>query len=131
MIKKATGDWQRRIPPWATTSTCDLRRYRGPYANGREKIVQQGRALDRLAAALQDAARTGAEFLIVRCGDRAPRRDALQPLLRDYLLSQRCERFADPDASSDYPDRIVVVLRELPWVDPSPVCPIEPARRPD
>src|SRR5262245_48949840 len=87
MIKQASGDWQRRIPPWATTHICDLRRYRGPYTDAREELVRKGRAINRLYAALAQASREGVEFLIVRFGERSPRRSAIHRLLRDFVCS--------------------------------------------
>ncbi len=111
MIKYASGDWQRRIPPWADTQSCDLRRYRGPYNDALHDLRQKLRALDRVRFAMKKARTAGVEFLMVRCGDRALRRDALHSLLRGYFSSPECAGDVDLGKSRQYSDRIVVALR--------------------
>ncbi|MFO1017613.1 MAG: hypothetical protein U1E03_08460 [Hyphomonadaceae bacterium] len=113
MIKRASGDWTRLIPPWATVRKCDLRRYRGPYRDINDELDQKQRAILLLGAALKRARTSAAEFVAFRVGDGKPGRDAFRVLLREFICSKHAD-VADLGRSRQYPDRIVVALKARP-----------------
>lgn len=110
MIKRASGDWTRRLPPWATVRNCDLRRYRGPYRDISEEMEQKKRAISLLSAAFKRARATGAEVLVFRVGDGSRGRDTFRALMRDFICRDHVG-VADLAGSRMYPDRIVVLLK--------------------
>lgn len=113
MIKQAADDWRRRIPPGAKTHTCDLRRYRGPWADHDTMLRRATRALMAFDRARDLAQRERSDVLVVRLGACTPRREALHTLMRGYLgVPAVAERF-NAEESRVYPDRLVLALRKL------------------
>jgi hypothetical protein len=110
MIKKATGDWKRRIRDGASSSVCDVRGCRGPYKGIEEEIDRKKRAMRRISVALNRARDIGAEYLILRCGERSPRRIALQALLREYLARPEQAVNVNSGRRREYTDRLVLAL---------------------
>lgn len=113
MIKRASGDWTRRIPPWESVCKCDLRRYRGPYRDIDEELEQKRRAVLRLGAAFKRARASGADVLVFRIGDGGPGRDTFRILVREFICSNHAD-VVDLIRSRQYSDRIVVVLKAAP-----------------
>ena len=112
MIKRATGDWLRRIPPWVEIRTCDLRRYRGPYADRKEGLFRKGRAITSIYRALGGARREGGEILVIRLGEATPRRDELHALVCTFVCSREHEDIVCIEESRFYRDRLVLALRK-------------------
>lgn len=111
MIKQAAGDWRRHIPPGAKTHTCDLRRYRGPWADHDAMLLEATRALGAFDRARDAALRKRSDILVVRLGARTPRRAALHALMRGYLgVPAVAKRFREEE-SRFYTDRLVLTLR--------------------
>jgi len=131
MIKRATGDWRRRIPPWVEIRTCDLRRYRGPYADRKEGLFRKGRAITSIYRALGKARRDGGEVLVIRLGEATPRRDALHALVRTFVCSREHEDIVRVNESRLYADRLVLALRPTTRLARSGRHPIEPTRHMD
>lgn len=112
MIKQAAGDWRRRIPPGAKTHTCDLRRYRGPWADHDTMLLRATRALMAFDRARDLAQSKRSDMLVVRLGAPTPRREALHTLMRGYLgVPEVAERF-NAKKSRLYQDRLVLALKK-------------------
>lgn len=113
MIKRASGDWTRFIPPWATVRKCDLRRYRGPYRDIDEELDQKQRAVSLLGAALKRARTSGAEFVAFRVGDGALGRDNFRLLMKERICARHAD-LVDLARSRLCGDRIVAALKATP-----------------
>ncbi len=111
MIKRASGDWTRRIPPWASVCNSDLRRYRGPYRDIDQELEQKQRAVSRLGAAFKRARASGAEVVVFNVGEGG--RDRFRRLMIDWIVTYHSET-ADLARSRYYSDRIVIALQETP-----------------
>jgi len=111
MIKRASGDWLRRIPPWKDIHVCDLRRFRGPYTNRKHRAARGGRALTEVLRALVKARRYAWEVLVIRLGEPTPRRDALHSLLRVFVCLPAHQDIICIEESRLYHDRLVLALR--------------------
>jgi len=111
MIKRASGDWLRRIPPWVDIHVCDLRRFRGPYTSRKHRVARGGRAITEIYRALAKARRYAWEVLVIRLGEPTPRRDALHSIVRSFACSPAHEDIICIEESRLYRDRLVLALR--------------------
>lgn len=111
MIKRASGDWLRRIPPWVDIHVCDLRRFRGPYTGRKHRVARGGRAITEIYRALAKARRYAWEVLVIRLGEPMPRRDALHSIVRSFGCSPAHEDIICIEESRLYRDRLVLALR--------------------
>lgn len=112
MIKRASGDWLRRIPPWMDIHVCDLRRFRGPYTGHKQHSARRGRAITEIYRALAQARRHAWEVLVIRLGEPTPRRNALHSLVRMFVCSPAHEDIICIAESRLYRDRLVLALRQ-------------------
>jgi hypothetical protein len=110
MIKRASGDWTRRILPGASVRNCDLRRYRGPYRNIEEELTQKQRAMSLLGAAFKRARTSGAEFVAFRFGDGAFGRDNFRLLMKERICARHAD-LVDLARSRLFRDRIVAAIK--------------------
>lgn len=113
MIKRASGDWTRLIPPWATVRKCDLRRFRGPYRDINEELDQKQRAVLLLGEALKRARTSGAEFVAFRVGDGILGRDNFRLLIKQRICARHAD-VVDLARSRIYGGRIVAALKATP-----------------
>lgn len=111
MIKRASGDWLRRIPPWMDIHVCELRRFRGPYSSRKHRAARAGRAITEVLRALAKARRYAWEVLVIRIGGPTPRRDALHSLLRVFVCLPAHQDIVCVEESRLYCDRLVLALR--------------------